>query len=192
MLGRKAPQCLPHNGVILNFLLVLIAEYQQRGWRSFGAFFLVRRRGRRPRIQVLILFVAHALFFQALRVHLIGQTDFLLPVHVIGRTGIPPPGIIVAAPDWPSPSAAAAESEVTEDRSAKAIEITEGISRRKTPPREGWTSVEPARCGTCAGMHPADSVATRSVSAETTVSSHSAAVSAGGKMASTTLRHCRQ
>src|SRR5437879_563631 len=71
MLRSEGPQRLAHNGVILHFLLVLIAEHQHRGWRCFRSFFLARRSRVRTGIRILIALLAHPLLLKALRIHLV-------------------------------------------------------------------------------------------------------------------------
>lgn len=91
MLGVEIPQGLADDCVIVYFLFVLVAENQHRGRSRLRHFFFVRRRRRRLRIEILIALLAHPLFFQALRVHLIGQAGFVLLTRVVRRTRIRPP-----------------------------------------------------------------------------------------------------
>ena len=59
MLRREVPQNLAYDGVILHFLLVLIAENQHRGWHRFHGILLAGLRRRRVRIHILIALLAH-------------------------------------------------------------------------------------------------------------------------------------
>src|SRR5258706_5990065 len=137
MLRSEDPQSLAYDGVILHFLFVLIAENQHRGLRRLCGFFFTFAglRRRRVRIHILIALLAHPLFVQALRVHLVRQTNLAFPVLVVGRTGIPPPVRIDSAaeirvrvaPTPPAPNAiipeaAASESPITMP-TAEAVEI---------------------------------------------------------------------
>src|SRR6202020_2330583 len=63
VLRRKIPQCLSYDGVILDFLFVLIAEDQHGGGSGLCAFRLVLRR-RAARVNILIALLTHSLLIQ--------------------------------------------------------------------------------------------------------------------------------
>jgi hypothetical protein len=73
VLRSEIPQGLAHDGIILHFLFVLIAENQHRGRSRLRYFFFVltgwRRRG--LGIEILIALFAHPLLVKPLRVHLV-------------------------------------------------------------------------------------------------------------------------
>lgn len=91
MLRSEVPQRLPYDGIVLYFQPALIAEHQHRGWSGFRTLGFMRRRRRRPRINILIALLAHPLLIKALLVHLVGQANLVLLVLIVRRAGIPPP-----------------------------------------------------------------------------------------------------
>jgi len=126
VLGRKGPQSLADDGVVLDFELVLIAEHEHRGGQDRSAFWLgfFLLPARRARIRILIavgLFLAkHLLFLEVLRIHLVSERAITLVVLVIRRARVPPPpGIDSRVPPGIAKTPAAdaeavvAESEVT-------------------------------------------------------------------------------
>src|SRR5579863_2321497 len=99
----EAPEGLADDGVVMDFLLVLIVEDQQ-GWGLWKSLLAWRRGGAGVNIPVAIgLFLTkHPLFFcllrQTLLVHLVGLGEIILVILVIGRVRIPPPvGIVESA-----------------------------------------------------------------------------------------------
>jgi len=161
VLGRKGPQSLADDGVVLDFELVLIAEHEHCGGQDRGAFrfgcFLLPARGARIGILIAVgLFLAkHLLLLEVLRIHLVGERAIPLIVLVIRRTRVPPPGIDSRAPpgiaitpaaeteaiiaESKVAEAAVAESAVAESAVAKST-ITEAGTAE--PIAQKWTTRE--------------------------------------------------
>jgi hypothetical protein len=156
MLGGEGPESLADNGVVLNFELVLIAEYEHCGGQDRGAFrlgsFLLPAR--RARIGILIavgLFLAqHLLLLEILRVHLVSERAIPFVVVVIGRAGIPPPGIDSRVPPGiaKTPTAeaetAVAESKVSETAVAESAVAKPTVAEAGTAESivQKWTTRE--------------------------------------------------
>ncbi len=86
VLRRETPQRSAYDGIILHFLLVLIAEYQDCGRQQLRVLFLARR-SRWPRIRILIAGLSCII----LSTHIISVTGLILLLLIILRTRIPPP-----------------------------------------------------------------------------------------------------
>lgn len=77
-LRRERPERSPRDGIVLNFLPVLIAEHQhgRRGRPvSLGIFARLRLRFR-PHVRIWILLTPLPLPFEALQIHLVRDLDF--------------------------------------------------------------------------------------------------------------------
>jgi len=108
VLRIEVPQRLPDDGVVADFLLVLVAE-DEHGVRQNGRALGLALRGtaRRRCVDILItvgLFLLHhlllsrLLFIETLLVHIFGDGSILVVICIIGRVGIPPPeGIVKSA-----------------------------------------------------------------------------------------------
>jgi hypothetical protein len=115
---RKVPQCLPYDGVILDFLFVLIAEDQHCGGSRICLFRSGRRR-RTARVNIGIALLAHSLLLKALGVHFVGQADLVLLTLIVGGAGIPPPiGINSVAQPRIAKAATATETIISEAEGA--------------------------------------------------------------------------
>ena len=133
LLGGKMPalgSVSGHLGVVLDFLPVLIAEYQYgRQGRRVGTGILARLRLRtRPRIRVLILLTPLPLLLDALPIHLVGELKITFLILVVRGIRIPPP--------WPTPFPAAIETEAVTETGAKAKIVAVVIKAVETAPLE--------------------------------------------------------
>lgn len=161
VLRGEYPHRLADDGIILDLLLVLIAENQHRRHNGIGAPRLTRRRRRRRRrrvsIPILIALLAHSLFVQALLVHLIRQTSLFILILIVGRTIPPPVGIDSAAEVGitVAPTAAVAvtivsEAVAAESKTVEAVEAAgaESTGSERRTERRGPAGREATRCET--------------------------------------------
>lgn len=126
-LRPEHPHRLADDGIILDLLLVLIAENQHRRDTGFGGVRRTRRRRRRASIHILIALLAHSLFVQALLVHFIRQPRLLFLILIVGRT-IPPPVGIDSATEvgitvTPAPTAAVSVAIISETVAAESATV---------------------------------------------------------------------
>ena len=199
-LGSEVPERLADDGVVANFLFVLIAEHQNCIGQDRRTLCLVLsgtrfRGGTRVKILIAVSFflAQHLLLFETLLIHLVGSGAIAFVVFVVGRAGIPPPGRIVIAAVRPRIAKAAtgeteaviAESIGAEAGAAKSVLVK--LPMRGAALRERRTVRKSAR-GNWTGAHATNMAATGVTAAETTavatakarVSAEAAAVSATG------------
>lgn len=106
MLRSEIPQSLANDGVILDFLLMLIAVHKNSGRHDRRALRLAAGRGSRggigTGIEIAIavgLFLSkHLLFFQALLVHVVGDGAIAFRIIIVRRARIPPRIVISVGP----------------------------------------------------------------------------------------------
>jgi len=200
-LGSEVPERLTDDGVVANFLFVLIAEHQNCIGQDRRTLCLVLsgtrfRGGTRVKILIAVSFflAQHLLLFETLLIHLVGSGAIAFVVFVVGRAGIPPPGRIVIAAVRPRIAKAAtveteaviAESIGAEAGAAKSVLVK--LPMRGAALREKRRTVRKSARGNWTGAHATNMAATGVTAAETTavatakarVSTETTAVSATG------------
>src|SRR5579862_9819819 len=137
--GSEVPERLADDSVIVDLLLVLIAENKNRVRHDGSSRLRVGGRwaGRGSRASVGVLIAVsfflpqHLLLLQALLVHVVGDLSIALVVFVVGRTCIPPPVRINAAvtPRIVTTPTSVAEAVVAEAEVVEAmIASTEAVT----------------------------------------------------------------
>src|SRR5579872_1603043 len=151
-LGSEVPKRLADDSVIVDLLLVLIAEDENCVRHDGSSRLRVSRRGarRRSRASVGVLIAVgffspeHLLLLEALLVHVVGDLSITLVVFVVGRTCIPPPVRINAAvtPRIVTTPTSVAEAVVAE---AEVAEVMIASAEAVTVEAEASTGDGPAR-----------------------------------------------
>ena len=133
VLWGEVPQSLPDDRIVADFLVVLVAEDQDRGGKDrVRGISLGMGYGAGLRVRILIavgfLLAHHALLLQTLLVHLVGDGEILVVVVIVRRVVIPPvpqPGIIAPAPPRKTPvPAGEAEAVVGAEDETETVAVS--------------------------------------------------------------------